>query len=167
MNLAEYLKTSYRPDLEFVNGVLKGRNMGTTDHAFIQAWLAAWLMSNRETFGYFPLTECRIQVTTNEVRIPDLILIAPGPTPQVPVNPPRLVIEILSPDDSYTETTRRCADYLKMGVPCIWLIDPATRTGRVYSDTTWAESSAELAVPETIITVDLHRMFDALERATR
>jgi hypothetical protein len=35
--LSEYLQTSYRPDLEFVDGELQERSVGKTDHARVQA----------------------------------------------------------------------------------------------------------------------------------
>jgi Uma2 family endonuclease len=42
-----------------------------------------------------------------------------------------LVIEILSPNDSSSETQRLEQDYLDMGIPNICLLDPPTRTARV------------------------------------
>jgi hypothetical protein len=35
--LSDYLKTSYDPDLEYVDGELQERNVGETDHARVQA----------------------------------------------------------------------------------------------------------------------------------
>ena len=38
--LGEYLRTSYRPDREYVDCELQERNVGKTDHAGVQALLA-------------------------------------------------------------------------------------------------------------------------------
>jgi Uma2 family endonuclease len=38
------------------------------------------------------------------------------------VEPPLIVIEILWPDHSYTETELRAQDYRRMGIRNIWLI---------------------------------------------
>ncbi len=46
--------------------------------------------------------------------------------------PPRLAVEILSPDDKVKHVTRKIADYLKSGVDLVWLIDPEERTVIVY-----------------------------------
>lgn len=59
------------------------------------------------------------------------MLVSRGPQPEVTVDLPVLVVEILSPDDTYTETQLRSADYLHMGVPCVWII--AQRPGPAAS----------------------------------
>ena len=34
--VGEYLRTSYRPDCEYVDGELRSRNVGETDHSRLQ-----------------------------------------------------------------------------------------------------------------------------------
>ncbi len=46
------------------------------------------------------------------------------------LNPQVLVVEILSPDDGYSDTKARAADYLDMGVHTVCIIDPKTRSGQ-------------------------------------
>ena len=46
--------------------------------------------------------------------------------------PPRLAVEVLSPDDKAKHVTRKIMDYLKNGVDLVWLIDPEDRTVNVY-----------------------------------
>jgi Uma2 family endonuclease len=46
--------------------------------------------------------------------------------------PPRLAVEVLSPDDKAKHVTRKITDYLKNGVDLVWLIDPEDRTVTVY-----------------------------------
>jgi Uma2 family endonuclease len=41
---------------------------------------------------------------------------------------PRLVVEVLSPHDQHTKTTRRVGQYLKRGIPLIWVVDPELRS---------------------------------------
>ena len=85
-----------------------------------------------------------------------------GPQPEVTVAPPVLVVEILSPDDSYTETQSRSADYLHMGVPCVWIIDPTSRTGRQCIGDAWTAAD-KLEVPGTKIQVNLLELFADLD----
>jgi len=71
------------------------------------------------------------------------------------------VIEILSPDDTYSDTQERAEDYRRMGVETVWIIDPKTRTGRMCSGAVWVEA-ARLEVKETGIFVELPEMFGRL-----
>jgi len=73
--------------------------------------------------------------------VPDLFVLTAGAQPEVLTDPPLLVIEILSPDDSYSDTQERAQDYRAMGVETVWIIDPKTRTGRMCSGAEWVEAS--------------------------
>jgi Uma2 family endonuclease len=46
--------------------------------------------------------------------------------------PPDLAIEVLSPNDTAYEVDGKLEDYLKVGVPLVWLINPDSRTVRVH-----------------------------------
>jgi Uma2 family endonuclease len=158
LSLSEYMKTSYRPDREYVDGELRERNVGKREHARLQALLAIWFGSQEKSWSVKVATEQRVQVSLTRVRIPDVMLVSRGPQPEVVVDPPVLIVEILSPDDTYTETQSRSADYLHMGVPCVWIIDPTSRTGRQCIGDAWTATD-KLAVPGTKIWVDLPKLF--------
>jgi Uma2 family endonuclease len=127
--LNEYLGMSYRPDREYVDGEIRERNAGKYEHARIQAMLARWFGNHEQEWGVQVVTEQRVQVSATRVRIPDVALLPLGAQPDVIVDPPLLVIEILSPEDSYSDTQERAQDYRAMGVETVWIIDPKTRTG--------------------------------------
>jgi Uma2 family endonuclease len=46
--------------------------------------------------------------------------------------PPRLAVEILSPNDRANKVLRKITDYLANGVELVWLLDPEDRTVTVY-----------------------------------
>lgn len=46
--------------------------------------------------------------------------------------PPRLAVEVLSPDDRLGKVMRKIMDYLHNGVELVWLIDPETRNVTVH-----------------------------------
>ena len=46
--------------------------------------------------------------------------------------PPRLAVEILSPNDRANKVLRKITDYLTNGVELVWLLDPEDRTVTVY-----------------------------------
>ena len=131
--LADYLKTSYRPDREYVDGEILERNVGKWEHARVQLLLGGWFLQHEKEWGIQTATEWRTQVSQTRVRIPDVVVVRTGAQPDVLATPPLLVVEILSPDDSYSDTQRRADDYIRMGIETIWIIDPETRTARVCS----------------------------------
>ncbi len=87
------------------------------------------------------------------------------PQGEVLTEPPILVIEILSPEDSYSDTEQRAADYFSMGVHAVWMIDPHTRTGRKCTGQSWTLTK-RLEVSGTPIFVELDEIFRYIETAT-
>ncbi len=160
--MLEYLDTVYRPDREYVDGEIRERNVGKWDHARVQWLLAGWFMSNERAWHVMGSTEQRVQVSSSRVRVPDLVILRPGTQRPVLTEPPLLVIEILSPDDTYSELQERCHDYQTLGVENIWIIDPKTRTGRMCFATHWLAAD-RLELPNSPIHVDLHHLFSQID----
>lgn len=162
--IQEYLGTSYRPDCEYVDGEVRERNVGKWEHARVQWLLAAWFFQHEKQWGITGGTEQRVRVSENRIRVPDVVVLAAGPQPDVLTDPPMLVIEILSPDDTYSDTQERAQDYRTMGVGTVWIIDPKTRTGRMCSGAEWVEA-ARLEVQGTSLYVELAEIFGQLSAA--
>jgi Uma2 family endonuclease len=171
ITLEEYLATEYKPDREWIEGELRERNVGTWEHARVLALLTAWLGQHEGEWGVVGTIGQRIRVSPNRVRIPDLALLHKGKQPPIVTKPPLLVVEILSPDDSYSDTQERVHDYRAMGIKVVWLLDLRTRTGRMsiggdspISEDGWLFEDAwllakVLKVPETSIHVDIDQLF--------
>jgi Uma2 family endonuclease len=129
ISVEEYLRTSYRPDCDYVDGEVFERNVGETDHSWLQTMLSAYLVARRTQWGITVLVEQRVQVTATHFRVPDIcVLLGPKPAEQVLTKPPFICIEILSPEDRWPRTQQRIDDSLAMGVPYVWVLDPATKT---------------------------------------
>jgi len=47
-------------------------------------------------------------------------------------HPPKLAVEVLSPDDRPGKMTRRVSQFLRKGIPLVWLVDPEGRDVTVY-----------------------------------
>lgn len=163
--LREYLSTAYRPDCEYVDGELVERNVGKYEHARLQALLAAWFIQNQKSWRLVALTEQRVQVSPSRVRIPDVCIVPFGPQPDVLSQPPLLVIEILSPDDLQVELQRRSRDYIAMGIPNIWIIDPFNRMALWHSAEAWRETTSQLRVEDSPVYVDLEALFRDLDES--
>jgi Uma2 family endonuclease len=158
----EYLATSYHPDREYIDGELRERNVGKWDHARLQWLLALWFGTHELEWNVVGSTEQRVRISPTRIRIPDLVVLRPGTQQEVLSDPPLLVVEILSPDDTYSDLQQRSDDYRRMGVQTIWIVDPSTRSGRVSSGADWI-AAERLEVPGTLIYVDLARLFDQID----
>ena len=159
--LHEYLGISYRPDREYVDGEIRERNVGKWEHARVQWLLASWFYIHEKQWGITGSTEQRVLVSPRRVRVPDLVVLTAGAQPDILTSPPLLIIEILSPDDTYSDTQERARDYRQMGVETIWIIDPKTRTGRMCSAYEWVESP-RLEVKGTPLYVNLPDIFNQM-----
>ena len=81
-----------------------------------------------------PWGQVRVQVKPNRFRIPDVtIVLGPKPSGRIITEPPALTVEILSKDDRWGDLQERIDDYLSFGIPCIWVVNPLTRRGYVYT----------------------------------
>jgi Uma2 family endonuclease len=160
--VSEYLDTTFRPDREYVDGEVRERNVGKWEHARIQWLLAHWFGNHELTWNVIGSTEQRVRVSPTRVRVPDLVVLRPGPQPDILTQPPLLVIEILLPDDSYSDLQERCQDYRQMGVETVWIIDPKTRSGRMCSGAEWVEAE-RLEVSGSSIYVRLDELFSQIE----
>jgi Uma2 family endonuclease len=166
ISIGEYLQTSYRPDCEYIDGEVRERNVGKWDHSRVQALLAMWFGSRESQWGVLTAIEQRMRVSPTRVRIPDLIVVRDEDQPDVTIEPPLLVVEILSPDDTYSDTEERAEDYFGMGVSTVWIIDPKTRTGRMCNRQAWI-ASPRLEVSDSPIYVDLSEIFANLDRSKK
>ncbi len=163
ISIETYLASSYEPDREYIDGELQERNMGKWQHARVQALLTIWFGQNESRWGVMVSTEQRTRVAGTRVRIPDLVLVKSGPQPSVLTEAPLLVVEVLSPEDSYSDTQRRAGEYRAMGVGTVWILDPETLTGRMCVGDNWQERT-RLEVPGTGIYVELPELFRFLQQ---
>jgi Uma2 family endonuclease len=125
VSVEEYLKMAADPDCEFVDGVLEERAVGEFDHATWQIVLGAFFLAREKEFGILSRPELRVQVAPDNFRVPDLtILSRNAPREQIITHPPLAVFEILSPEDTMTRMLEKLADYEKMGIAAIWVIEP-------------------------------------------
>ena len=129
VSVDEYLRTSYQPDREYVNGRLVERNVGEYRHSFLQGLLVALLSARARERRFRVFPEQRVQVTNEpRYRIPDVSVKAlPHAVTPVLIKPD-LAIEILSPDDQAAEMLVKVGDYLQAGVPQVWIVDPYKQT---------------------------------------
>src|SRR5664279_2748652 len=103
VSVREYLSTSYRPDRDYVDGVVLERSLGEKDHSRLQTEIAFYYRSRRKEWGLWALVEQRVQVSGTRFRIPDVCLTVGDPPGQILSTPPFICIEVLPPDDRLSE----------------------------------------------------------------
>jgi Uma2 family endonuclease len=130
ISVSEYLHTSYRPDCDYVDGVVEERNVGEWSHAILQGALVAFFWNRRKEWNMRAVPEWRVQVAPTRFRIPDVCVVL-GLEEQEPIlrTPPFICIEILSSEDRMSRVQERVNDYFAFGVRYVWIIDPRTRKG--------------------------------------
>lgn len=166
VSVEEYLRTSYRPDCEYVDGRIEERNVGEYDHGLLQMLLGYLFMSHRAEWGIRVVTDVRTQVSGRRFRVPDVsVLRADAPKERILTHPPLIAIEILSPEDRLSRFQTRIEDYVRFGVEHIWIFDPERRAAFTASEGgLHPVRSDELTVPGTPIRVVLSELFAELDR---
>ena len=166
VSVDEYLRCNdYEPDAEYVDGVIEERPMGEVDHSGLQTRIASILDSKAYRSYFRCYAEFRVQTSARRFRIPDVCLVrAASAKEKIAQTPPLLCIEVLSPEDRMSRTMIRVKDFLTMGVPEVWIVDPETRTIQVCTGSNITiHSEGHLKVPENPVTVLLTEIFQALD----
>jgi Uma2 family endonuclease len=123
-----YLKSSFEPDAEYVDGVIEERPMGEYDHSSWQHAIELWLSQHAQEWAIRVRPELRVQVARNRCRVPDVTVLDRNlPIEQIITHPPIAVFEILSPEDLLNRMMTKLADYERMGVKTILVLDPNGR----------------------------------------
>ena len=160
ISVEEYLHTVYRPDCDYVDGVVEERNLGERDHSWIQGKLVAFFLSRFKQSGIAAIPEWRFQTGPTRFRIPDVVVTRGKPDEQILTKPPLLCIEILSPEDRFARTNLRIQEYLDFGVPVVWLVDPAERRVWVYRKNGMEEATGSVSLDGTDISMPFSEIFD-------
>lgn len=165
ISVSEYLRTTYRPDRDYVDGELKERNVGEQPHAHLQSILAGIFQNNRKAWGIRPLTEQRFQITPTRFRIPDVMVLRNTDSKDdIVAFAPLLCVEILSREDRLSEIRERVADYMSVGAKTAWVIDPWRRVAYEESaDGLKEPADGMLRVNGTPIEISIEAIFRELD----
>ena len=158
VSVEEYLGMSYRPDREYLDGRIVERNLGDRNHSDWQMAVSAKLYNRRVELGVHVFPEQRIRISPTRYRVPDICVVSgPKPDELVFTRPPFLCIEILSKDDRAEDVQDCIDDYLGLGVPYVWVINP--RSCRAWIHTSEGSHEAKDGLlrtqnPEIIVPLD-------------
>jgi Uma2 family endonuclease len=130
-----YLRSSYEPDAEYVDGTIEKRPAGEFDHASWQQAILVLFWQHEREWGVNALPALRVRVAATRYRVPDVtVLDRSRPIEQIITRPPLAVFEVLSPEDRLQRLKRKLEDYRTMGIAEIWVIDPQDSIFYRYED---------------------------------
>jgi Uma2 family endonuclease len=126
---------------ELVDGVLVEKAMGQYESrlaAVLIHYLEVFL--DRHDLGVVYGADATLRLMPGLVRIPDVSFVSwdrlPGhelPAEPIPDLVPDLAVEVLSESNTEAEMKRKLREYFQAGSRLVWLVDPQTRTARVYT----------------------------------
>lgn len=139
---------------ELINGRLIQMTPTGNEHGAIELRIGARLLAHVEEqkLGKVRVGEVGIYIRRNPdtIRAADVLYIsseryaARRSVSYLDVAP-ELIVEILSPGDSWSEVMQKMRDYFSIGVRVIWIADPAARTVYAYRSTTDVREFGEQA----------------------
>jgi Uma2 family endonuclease len=168
ISVEEYLNTTYRPDVDYVDGFIERRSLGEFDHGDLQAALSTLLRIRQQEWLIRVVVETRTQVGPTRFRVPDVCVLAAGlPRERIIRHAPLLCLEVLSPRDRLKAMRTRVQDFLDMGVPEVWIFDPKKRSAYVcHGDATTEmteHTQGVLRLAGTSIEIALDAVFATLD----
>lgn len=156
MSVQDYLSTAYRPDCDYVDGLVVERNLGEYDHSKLQGAVFAYFYFRRKQWGIHVVAGQRVQVSPTRFRVPDAcVVVGEEPKEQIFRTPPFICIEILSKDDRLSAMQERAGDFLRFGVPYVWILEPGTRKAfRCTLAGTFEVSELRTENPEIVVPLE-------------
>jgi Uma2 family endonuclease len=138
----EYLRTSYSPDVEYVDGELVELNVGDPLHSLVQSNIIFALRSRYKNVKVLP--EVRSKVTSTRYRLPDICVTLTFPDGKVLLDPPFVAIEILSEDDRMSRVIEKLLEFAAISTPHIWVIDPRLKKMFTFHGNTLQEVDGDV-----------------------
>jgi Uma2 family endonuclease len=147
ISVEEYLRTSYDPDMEYVDGVLVETNVRDLGHSAVQRNLIVAFDKKYPATRTYP--EVRSRTRETRFRLPDVAVELGKREGRYLTKAPFIAIEILSEDDRVTRVIEKLKEYAEWGVPNIWVFDPRTQRMFVFLKNALVEIEGDLIATET------------------
>ena len=147
---------------ELVRGELRERPFLGFQQGAIAATIVTRLGLHADENGlggaYAAGTGFLLESAPDHVRAPDLAFVrrervdAVGDAPGFFPGPPDIAIEVISPNDLYTEVDEKVADYLAAGTQAVIVVNPRRRTVKVHRS---LSGTVELTESDTLEVSDI------------
>ena len=125
ISVEEYLRTSFKPACDYIDGVLRQKPMPTYDHSNTE--LVVCNLINRFD-GFRAVPEQTVRIRQGKFVVPDIaaqrLSELQRPYPEKPVY---LCAEVKSPEDRFSDIVAKCGEYHAWGVKYCWIFDPESK----------------------------------------
>src|ERR1035437_46019 len=102
LTIEEYIGNVFRPDVDFVDGRTENRNVGEFAHSMVLGQAMYLLGRHEKEWGVEILPTCRLRVSEQRIRVPDVMVIGSNhDREQIVAKTPIVCIEVISPDDTW------------------------------------------------------------------
>jgi hypothetical protein len=81
--LEEYLRTTYKPDCDYVDGEVLELNVGERDHRNVQRELIYIFRSSQKKWNVHVFPEQRVQISARRFRVPEICVVAGADDPDM------------------------------------------------------------------------------------
>ena len=148
-----------KPYFEYWDGEAVQKSMPTRVHSLIQKILVRLL----DALGFDSGQEITLRLDPAFEPVPDVIAAEGSIGDPYPTEPFEVVIEILSPEDSFSRVLRKCRLYASWGIRQVVVIDPKARL-------VWFFEAGALRESETIArrgerSITARELWDEVDRA--
>jgi Uma2 family endonuclease len=163
--ISEYLTARYEGDCDYIDGDVRKRNVGVGLHPYLMSALMGFFYRKIKEWNVLALPSVRVMTSATRILVPDLTVIAREDFGDgIVLKTPLIVIEVLSPLDTFTALAWRIEEFKRMGVEHIWLIDPLSRKAWIATpDGSHQHVQAEFSIPNTPIRIPLAEVFAELD----
>lgn len=126
---------------------------------WIHSMLQKIIMRLLDNTGYESGAEVKLKISTKFQPLPDVSAVLPGDVElPYPTRPVEVVVEILSPDDQFSQMLMKCRFYSELGIKHVYVVDPEARQ-------IWRWHAGEAAVPvEHLMWISVSAIWAELDR---
>jgi Uma2 family endonuclease len=144
-----------KPYFEYWFGEPVQKSIPTWLHSLLQKIIMRLL----DDAGYVSGAEVKLKISDEFQPLPDVTAVLPGEVElPYPTRPVEVVVEILSPDDQYSQVERKCRYYTQLAIKHIYVVDPLKR--QVW---TWGGEDG-LVITEALTTIPASAIWQELDR---
>ncbi len=128
ISVDEYLRTSYEPYSEYVDGTLIPKTMPGREHGALIKLLYLALARAEQEFPLDAVSERHLRVSPTRIRIADFAAFTLIERNPAALTAPLFTVEVVSQGEPWDELMAKVSDHLAMGVGTVIVADPRRRT---------------------------------------
>lgn len=126
--VADYLRTSYEPYCEYVDGELRPKPPKDDESSSLLGALLVHLGARERVLELRVRPSRHLRISPTRYRIPDVSVFTRVDQQAATTIAPLVTVEIVSPDETWHELNDKIRDHLAMGVGTAIVVDPHSHT---------------------------------------